>query len=157
MMERKGPLATKTNPDKGSLQAFNNWFRSKKPLRGSGWHLLDDESDMISLYSEADVDRLTAFIQRHFGYYLRKERDTPLSWGQNHLYYYPMERIGWISVIVSILMSALLLIGPMVTCYYVKPMGPRLGIVGAFTIAFAASIGILTNARRPEVFESTAA
>lgn len=155
-MRRKQILALE-KPDKGSFKAFKNWFRSKKPLRGSGWHLLDNESDMISLYSEADVDRLTTFIQRHFGYYLRQERDTPLSWGQNHLYYYPMERIGWISVIVSILMSALLLIGPMVTCYYVKPMSPRLGIVGAFTTAFAASIGILTNARRPEVFGSTAA
>jgi len=48
-------------------------------------------------------------------------------------------------------MSAILLIGAIVALYFVRDMGKRLGIAAVFTSAFAASVGLLTNARRAEI------
>jgi hypothetical protein len=128
-----------------------------KPFRwGTGFYLLDDEKDLIALKDESDPDRLSAFIRYYFGYYLRKERITqPRSWGS--MYYFPAESVARVVAILSVLLAAILLIGAIVTLYNVKPMGRRLGITGLYTVLFAASVGLLTNARRSEIFGATAA
>jgi hypothetical protein len=73
------------------------------------------------------------------------------------MYYYPAERITLIVGVVSILVSAALLVGAIMALYFVKPMGIRLGLVGIFTTLFAASMTLLTHARRIEVYGATAA
>jgi len=144
------------SPDEQSFTAFKNWFRKRAPLRGSGWHLLHKENDMLSLHIQPESDRLTSLIQRYFGYYARKDKTIPVTWGEN-LFYYPPERIAWIVAAISIFLSAVLLIGAIIVLYFVRPMPKRLGIIAAFTCVFAASLGLLTNARRAEIFGSTAA
>jgi hypothetical protein len=148
---RRSRVLALEKPHSGSFRAFKNWFRDKKPLRGSGWHLLDDEDDMISLHVETDPDRLSAFIQRYFSYHLRKERATPPSWGP--MYYYP----AWIVAALCGIISVILLIGEIVILYFVRPIEQRLGVVGSFTFLFAAAIALLTNARRVKVFGAAAA
>jgi hypothetical protein len=44
-----------------------------------------------------------------------------------------------------------------VVLYFVQPIEQRLGVVASFTFIFAASIALLTNARRVEVFGAAAA
>ena len=44
-----------------------------------------------------------------------------------------------------------------VNLYLVQNNGVRLGLIGGYTTAFAFSIALLTNARRAELFASTAA
>jgi hypothetical protein len=44
-----------------------------------------------------------------------------------------------------------------VNLYLVHDNLKRLGLVGVYTAVFAASVGILSNARRVELFASTAA
>jgi hypothetical protein len=110
---------------------------------------------MLSLHVEEDPDRLSAFIHYYFGYHLRKERATPASWGP--MYYYPAERVAWIVATLCVVISVILLIGAIVSLYFVKPIEQRLGVVGSFTFVFAASIASLTNARRVEVFGAAAA
>jgi hypothetical protein len=73
------------------------------------------------------------------------------------MYYYPVERVSCIVAIVSILVSAALLVGAIVALHFVKPMGSRVGIVGLFTVLFAVSIVLFTYARRVEVYEAAAA
>jgi hypothetical protein len=73
------------------------------------------------------------------------------------MYYYPAERVTLIVAIISILVSATLLVGAIMSLHFVKPMGIRLGLVGIFTTLFAASITLLTHARRVEVYGATAA
>jgi len=152
---RRSQVLALEKPSYNNFKAFKNWFSHKIPLRGSGFHLLDDEDDMASLHIEKEPDRLSALIHHYFGYYLQKERDTPRSWGP--IYYYPTERITWIVACLSVLISAALLVGAIVTLYSVKPMTQRLGIVGAFTVVFATAIGLSTNARRVELTAATAA
>lgn len=161
-MLRRRDFTSLAAPDHNSANAFKRWFRHRKPLWGSGSHLLDDEDDLCTIYSGGDADRLTSIIQRYFGYHVRSERPnkTPDSWhlpGEKSIHYYPLSRITWIVAILSILISSMLLIGAIVVLYFVKEMSKRLGIVAAFTAAFAASLGLLTNARRAEIFGSTAA
>jgi uncharacterized membrane protein YqjE len=60
-------------------------------------------------------------------------------------------------VIFSILLSAFLLIGAIIGLYIVQSPKARLGMIAAFTILFALGVGLLTNARRPELFAATAA
>ena len=133
-----------------------NWFRFKKPLRGLGWNLLDDERDLIALKTSKDPDRLTSIIQYCFGYYLRETREEqPPSWGR--MYYFKSSIISQIVSVIAVVISALFLNGAIVTLYFVTPMGARLGILSAFTASFAATIGLLTNAKRAEIFAATAA
>jgi hypothetical protein len=40
---------------------------------------------------------------------------------------------------------------------YITTKGPRLAVLALFTAGFAATVGLLTNARRAEVFAATAA
>jgi hypothetical protein len=152
---RRSQVLALGGPSHSNFKAFKNWFYYKIPLRGSGFHLLDDEDDMASLHNDKEPDLLSTFIHYYFGYYLRIERKTPRSWGP--IYYYPTERIAWIVAILSVLISAALLIGAIMALFWVKPMTQRLWIVGAFTLVFAAMIGLLTNARRAEVSAATAA
>jgi hypothetical protein len=143
---------------KDSLAGFTNWFRSRKPFLGSSWHLLDDEDDLMALKAEPDADRLSTFIQRYFGYYLRVPKaDMPESW--EGMYYFPNERVVWVVAILSVLLAAILLFGAILALYFVpaEQMGRRLIVVGCFTTGFAASIGLLTNAKRVEIFAATAA
>ncbi|KAH0534091.1 hypothetical protein FGG08_007310 [Glutinoglossum americanum] len=156
IIRRSQVLALKP-PSRSTLTAFTGWFRSRMPFRFSSWHLLDDESDLIALKNEADPDRLSSLTQRYFGYYLKVDRDTPKSW--EPMYYFPARRVAWIVSSLSVLISAVLLIGAILALYYVSAsrMGLRLSIVGGFTFVFAASIGLLTNAKRGEIFAATAA
>lgn len=60
---------------------------------------------------------------------------------------------------IAIFLSAFLLIGAIVCLVLVerKSRTLRIGVIVIFTTTFAAVVGMLTNARRSEVFGSTAA
>jgi hypothetical protein len=153
---RRNQVLSLESPDRGTMDAFTNWFRVKKPLRGLGWNLLDDERDLVALKTSKDPDRLTSLIQYCFGYCLRETRDEqPPSWGK--MYYFKTSVINRIMAVIAALISAFFLIGAIVTLYFVEPMGARLGILSAFTASFAATVGLLTNAKRVEIFAATAA
>jgi len=59
--------------------------------------------------------------------------------------------------LLSIVILGGLLVGAIVTLYHIRPAAQRLGVAGAFVGLFAASIGLLTSAKRGEVSGATAA
>ena len=59
--------------------------------------------------------------------------------------------------IVSITLACALLVGAIVALDFAPGKRARLAILTVFTVAFAATVGLLTNARRAEVFGATAA
>lgn len=59
--------------------------------------------------------------------------------------------------VISTIIAAILLIGPIVGLYFVKENKSKLGMIASFTAVFAASVGLITNARRAEIFGATAA
>jgi hypothetical protein len=60
---------------------------------------------------------------------------------------------------LSVLLSAVLLIGAIVCLLLIAnySIGLRVGMIVLFTGMFAGIVGLLTNARRAEIFGSTAA
>jgi hypothetical protein len=59
--------------------------------------------------------------------------------------------------IFSMFIAAILLVGAVVNLYLVQNNNARLGLIGGYTAAFALSLGVLTNARRTELYRSTSA
>ena len=75
------------------------------------------------------------------------------------MFYVPERRIQRASAIISVILSAVLLIGAIV-CLMLTSNSSRsiiIGMIVLFTCLFAIIIGLLTNARRAEIFGSTAA
>lgn len=57
---------------------------------------------------------------------------------------------------LNVLLAAALMVGAMVLLKNCKGDGARLAVVSVFTFAFSAGVGLLTNARRSEVYATTA-
>ena len=75
------------------------------------------------------------------------------------MFYVPERRIQRAGAVISIFLSAVLLIGAIVclTLTSNSNMGINIGMIVLFTCLFAIVVGLLTNARRAEIFGSTAA
>lgn len=58
---------------------------------------------------------------------------------------------------LSIMFATLLLVGAILVLYKVSSNDVKLGLIAPFTIVFAGSLGLLTNASMAEVFGTTAA
>lgn len=58
---------------------------------------------------------------------------------------------------LSTMLATLLLVGAILVLYKVSNNDLRLGLIALFTVVFAASVGLLTNASMAEVFGATAA
>jgi FtsH-binding integral membrane protein len=61
--------------------------------------------------------------------------------------------------LINIVVAAILIIGAVVSLFKLRTMPDpvRLVMIAAFTSLFAVSVGLLTNAKRAEIFASTAA
>jgi hypothetical protein len=70
---------------------------------------------------------------------------------------FSMKKMKRAAAVLSMFTAVVLLIVSIVTLYVVSDPNVRLGLICVFTIVFAASIHLLTNARRTELFASTAA
>ncbi len=65
--------------------------------------------------------------------------------------------ISWVAASVSTIVAAILLVVAVVVLRLVSNENAQLGAIAAFMVLFATSVVILTNARRAEIFASTAA
>ncbi len=147
-------------PSRRTLKAFKKWFtlRSVPVLWGRDSHLFDDENDLVGL-APVDTDRLNILLQNYFGWFFRyKQKDLPNESG-NELFYYPQRRIQTAGAVISIISCAVLLLGAIVCLLLVsnQSMHLRVGMIVIFTCLFAVVVGLLTNARRAEIFGATAA
>ncbi|KAJ3544900.1 hypothetical protein NM208_g2782 [Fusarium decemcellulare] len=157
-------LATIPAPDRKTLKAFQiNFFHGKLEdrdafpmLGGHSSSLYDDPDDLVVLHRAEPPDRLTMFVQDYFGF-LFKEPDTHNATTGPLVGYASGKKISAFISYLSTILAALLLIGAIVVLYNATSDNLKLGLIALFTITFAASVGLLTNARRAEVFGATAA
>ncbi|KAI1282655.1 hypothetical protein F5Y07DRAFT_194321 [Xylaria sp. FL0933] len=63
--------------------------------------------------------------------------------------------VHWVNII-TIVVAIVFLIGPILALYFVQNPPARLVLITVFTAGFAASVALITNARRAEVFFGTA-
>ena len=75
------------------------------------------------------------------------------------MFYFPTRRVQRAGAVISIFLSAILLIGAITCLVSIESQHTalRVGMIVLFTCLFAAVVGLLTNARRAEIFGSTAA
>ena len=73
------------------------------------------------------------------------------------LAYVSERRLRAVVAILNVLIAAVLLFGAILTLYYVTDEQKRLGLIAGYTIAFAICVGLVTQARRSEVFAACAA
>jgi hypothetical protein len=153
-------LATLPRPSKGVLRAFQTEFYNQtggkgEPFPTLGGHsagIYDDIDDLVALRVQEDQDRLTTFAQEHLAFLFPDRKRS------RHGIAYASDRaissfVAWFSTFLA----AVLLIGAIVVLYKVTSSDWRLGLIAAFTTLFAGSVGLLTNARRAELFAATAA
>lgn len=58
---------------------------------------------------------------------------------------------------VNIVLAAAFLFGAIYNLYYVQRDHIKLGLIAGYTVAFAIAIGLVTNAKRSEIFGACAA
>lgn len=135
---------------------FNNTTGSKtaeeRPqIFGASEKTFDDPNDLVALRVPADQDRLSQFIQSNFGVFFQ----TTAPDGRTAL---TSERaISHFVAILSTVLAAVLLFGAVISLYIVKNERALLGMLSAWTVLFAVCVGLLTNARRDQIFGATAA
>jgi hypothetical protein len=71
--------------------------------------------------------------------------------------HFPERHVVLAVALISFFVASLLLIGVIVGLYFEQDPKRRLVMIGVFTGIFALSVGLLTNARRAEIFAATAA
>ena len=90
----------------------------------------------------------------------RPPEDSDDAYDRNgEMFYYPYHRIQRAGALISIICSAILLVGAIVCLMLVsdRSINVRVGMIVLFTSLFALVVGFLTNARRAEIFGATAA
>ena len=159
-----------------TFKDFKRWFMSAATpvLWGRDEQLYDDEEDVVAL-APVDSDRLNRFLKSYFGWFFGVNNAFQI---ENFLesrlvylperrrkvrfldmFYFPERRIQRAGAIISVILSAVLLIGAVVCLLLVskQSVGINVGMIVLFTCLFAGIVGSLTNARRAEIFGSTAA
>ncbi|KAK0657804.1 hypothetical protein B0T16DRAFT_434242 [Cercophora newfieldiana] len=157
-------LAQIKQPDRKTLKAFRFNFFHGRPgdpqafpmMGGHSATVYDDDNDLVALHSDEQSDRLTVFVRDNFGFLFQEK--APAGGSSVPLVGYASgQRIANFIAYLSTIFAGLLLFGAILVLHKVKADGLKLGLIGLFTFLFAASTGLMTNAKRPEVFASTAA
>jgi hypothetical protein len=156
----KGLLNT-TPPSSNTVKAMRNWFFDNTTgtkgggevpqLWGASEQTYDDIHDLVALRVPADQDRLSKFIQNNFGLFF--QTTTP----DNRTTYISERSISNFVAILSTILASVLLFGAIISLYIVQNKHALLGMLSGWTVLFAACVGLLTNARRDQIFGATAA
>ena len=142
---------------------MQNWFRDptgkKNPndcipqLWGASEHTYSNPHDLVALRVPAAQDRLSDFIQKNFGVLFKTSHDS----GGRGQILISHATLSMFSTILSLLLASILLFGAIISLSVIgsKPALP--GMLCFWTVLFAACVGLLTDARRDQVFAATAA
>ena len=135
--------------------ALSVWFRDNKPLIGGSHDLFNDEHDLVALGTTTEHDRLTSMLQNNLGYHILSKRHERHGW--TGLTYFSEHKIKQIVSVISVALSPILLVGAITALDFAPTRPAMLALIAVFTTLFATSIGLLTNARKAEIYASTAA
>ncbi|KAI7542596.1 hypothetical protein KC331_g7884 [Hortaea werneckii] len=115
--------------------------------------------DIRKLMREYHTDRLTRLIEQSIVKsqikWFREKRNVPQSW--QGVYYISDHMIETVVSICAVIIAAGFLVGGIAALDAAQARNVRLGTLAAFTVAFAAFVGLLTTAKRSEVFAASAA
>ncbi|GJN86179.1 hypothetical protein PLIIFM63780_009758 [Purpureocillium lilacinum] len=125
--------------------------RRRPVLGGLAASRLDESNrrDLIAVRRLADKDLLSRFLQDHWMFQTTRLTDETEYVDERH--------VAWVAAAVSTVVATVLLLGAIFLLRLLENETSQLGVIAMFTVLFAASVGVLTNARRAEIFAATAA
>ncbi|PVH93843.1 hypothetical protein DM02DRAFT_603402 [Periconia macrospinosa] len=121
-------------------------------ISGRAKEFLYDKADLIALRKANEEDLLSKLLQDHWVFKDRATSD-PLDRTAIYKNHYIVRTVA----AVSMTLAAILLIVAIISLYSVANPKAKLGLIALYTLLFALSVALLTNARRAEVFGATAA
>ncbi|KAL3473022.1 hypothetical protein BJX99DRAFT_234338 [Aspergillus californicus] len=146
-------IAKLKRPHNRALETFKHWFQKPYPaLGGLAKTIMDNTEDLVALNSLPECDYLSMLLRRHWPVKEEISRD-----GLHRIGRFNEKSITTASTIISIVVASFLLIGPIVGLFFAATDAVKLVLIAAFTALFALSVGLITNARRAEIFAATAA
>jgi len=125
---------------------------SRKLIFGSASKFLEDPQDLVALQKPSNQDYLSRSLRNHWLFTKhspRKELD------RSNVYNDTL--VAQVVAAISMVLAAVLLIGAIVSLYFLSNPNAKLGLITVYTLLFALSVRLCTNAGRAEVFAATAA
>lgn len=147
-------------PSKQVHKAFDGYFNNRHKslaypkLAGTDSELydLDLKHDLVALVRQNDEDRLTIWLRNRLPKLFMRHHVSNSSVASLSDY-----RLGVVVGIINVLVAAGMLFGAIYNLYYVHSDQTKLGLIAGYTVLFALCVGLLTNARRSEIFGACAA
>ena len=156
-------LLSAKQPSKQAHKALYNTFHNEDKkhtpggafptLEGRSANIYDRRADLLALRAPAEEDRLSKLLRTHFSILFAYRRPAV----SGYLTYISEARIRIVVGIINVVLAAAFLFGAIYNLYYVQDERKRLGLITGYTTVFALCIGLLTNARRSEIFGACAA
>ncbi|KAL1602496.1 hypothetical protein SLS60_005912 [Paraconiothyrium brasiliense] len=146
-------------PSQSALATFKRYFKAGGSiLIGHDKKVIQNDEDLIALGAPSEDDRLSRLVRYSCGYCLQS-RKSPNPIHHPDIFYFPPRRVQILSYTITAILCGILLVGAMICLSLLdeRSWKLRIALVALFTFLFAAFIALLTNARRAEVFGSTAA
>jgi len=112
----------------------------------------ETEGDLIALKTPTEQDFLSRYLQDHWAFQTRQPAEL-----LDRTTIYKNSHVVRTVAAISMIMAAILLISAILSLHVVTSDKAKLGLVAMYTVVFALSVALLTNAKRAEVFAATAA
>jgi hypothetical protein len=134
--------------------AFEDEEHNPMPIiSGRAKAFLNNPDDLVALTKVGEDDYLSRFLQDHWLRLFRKRKTAdPLDRTTIYKNAYIVRTVAAFDLVLA----AVLLIGAIVHLYFVTDPKVKLSLVATYTLLFASSIVLCTNARRAEIFAATA-
>ncbi|KAH6857290.1 hypothetical protein BKA58DRAFT_369617 [Alternaria rosae] len=147
---------------------FRRWYNNRKPLGFEDEErFIRMKDDLITLRPRNDAGKIDNWIERVVG---RMPEGKVATYFYNHgvlndehLLYFNVARVEPLAVLIVAFVIILLLAVPMFIMYRITEMGTRSStylnilLLIVFALLFSAAMGLLTKAKRAELFAGTAA
>ncbi|RFN44605.1 hypothetical protein FIE12Z_11149 [Fusarium flagelliforme] len=134
----------------GNLDA--NGLKRNPIVGGKTKDYLDTENDLVSLKTPVETDPLSTMLRTIWPGKEEVSRD-----GLSRITRFNERSIPIAVALINILVAIVLLVGPITSMSFVNSRAAILGMICAFTVAFALSVGLMTDAKRAEIFAGSAA
>lgn len=118
---------------------------------GRASKILDSDQDLLAVKSASDTDIVSHLFQDHWPTRGKQYHPT------DSTAHFREKHVSWIVGAISTIAVAALLIGSIAVLSVVSNQDQQPGWIAGFTVLFALSLVLLSNAKRVEVFAATAA
>ncbi|KAF4979430.1 hypothetical protein FZEAL_4373 [Fusarium zealandicum] len=148
--ERRALNVARNELHGGPMRPDDRW--PNPVIGGKAKYYLDSEEDLISLRAPVETDPLSNILRAYWPGKEETSRD-----GLRRISRYEERSITIAVALINILVAIILLVGSITSLYYVASPAATLGMICAFTVLFAPSVGLMPNEKRAEIFAGSAA